>query len=121
MRFLELHFVQVEALPDSITDLHCLQTLNLSKCFKLKELPKSIKKMSNRRHLGTENCENLSGMPRGLGILSNLQSLPLFNVSGNQSYGTIAELQSFEFEMEPTERNIQVDALEYLEASPSSS
>ena len=93
LRFLGLHHLQVEVLPDSITNLHYLQTVDLYSCSKLKELPKGIKKMSNLRHLGIEDCSRLTSMPCGLGALTNLQTLPLFYVSGNQSDGTIAELQ----------------------------
>ena len=92
LRFLRLQHLQVEVLPDSITNLHYLQTLDLYSCSKLKELPKGRKKMSSLRLLGIADCSRLTSVLCGLGALTNLQTLPLFYVSGNQSDGTIAEL-----------------------------
>ncbi|KAK7401348.1 hypothetical protein VNO78_12759 [Psophocarpus tetragonolobus] len=77
-------------LPPGITGLHNLQTLKLSKCFKLKELPSDINK--SLRHLELNDCEELTCMPCGLGQLTNLQTLPLFILDHKSRSGDLSEL-----------------------------
>ncbi|PIA50537.1 hypothetical protein AQUCO_01200006v1 [Aquilegia coerulea] len=77
LRYLEVYSKYIDALPKSVTKLISLQTLNLSRCYKLKELPRDVRKMINLRHI---HVKNLSCMPSGLGQLTSLRTLPLFVV-----------------------------------------
>ncbi|XP_060967531.1 putative disease resistance protein RGA3 [Cannabis sativa] len=61
-----------------MNDLLDLQTLNLNRCSKLKELPRDIGKLINLRHLKISDCDKLEYMPSGLGKLTNLQILSMY-------------------------------------------
>lgn len=75
----------IKYLPNSITLLHNLQTLELNHCAALRALPGDIKRLVNLRHLGLGGCESLTHMPLGLGKLTCLQILPLFVVDNRDS------------------------------------
>ncbi|XP_044508729.1 disease resistance protein RGA2-like [Mangifera indica] len=81
LRYLDVSGVDIRILPNSLSRLVNLETLDLSYCSELVELPRHIKKMVNLRHLINKKCDSLTGMPYGLGHLTNLQTLPLFVVS----------------------------------------
>ena len=64
-------------LPEWLSKLVNLQSLNLSGCRKLKKLPEGLSKLVNLQSLDLSYCENLTMLPEGLSKLGNLQSLNL--------------------------------------------
>ncbi|CAD6340541.1 unnamed protein product [Miscanthus lutarioriparius] len=78
LRYLDLSRRNIVALPEDITILYHLQTLNLSYCTRLEQLPKAMKYMTALRHLHTHGCDMLMSMPPNLGHLSSLQKLTCF-------------------------------------------
>ncbi|GAB4832216.1 hypothetical protein Ancab_040260 [Ancistrocladus abbreviatus] len=75
LRYLDLSWWSIEALPDSVLKLWNLQTLNLSNCGELTRLPEDIKKLINLRHLDLEGCYDLTQLPMGITELKDLRSL----------------------------------------------
>ena len=78
LRYLDLSRSDIVALPEDITILYHLQTLNLSYCESLEQLPKAMKYMTALRHLYTHGCDMLTSMPPDLGHLTSLQTLTCF-------------------------------------------
>ncbi|XP_066377069.1 putative disease resistance protein RGA3 [Miscanthus floridulus] len=78
LRYLDLSRSDIVALPEDITILYHLQTLNLSHCTRLEQLPKAMKYMTALRHLYTHGCPKLTSMPPELGHLTSLQTLTSF-------------------------------------------
>jgi len=78
LKYLDISYNEMVALPDSVTNLVNLQVLKLNACSNLKELPRGIDKLINLRHLDVgctfdeDLCENLEYMPRGIGKLTSL-------------------------------------------------
>ncbi|KAK8626947.1 hypothetical protein V6N13_134576 [Hibiscus sabdariffa] len=89
----------VKALPESISFLHNLQTLNLQGCGWLKMLPKGLKKLKNLKYLDLRGCDGLISMPVGLGQLTCLRKLSKF-VVGKDKGGGIDELKELALEGE---------------------
>ncbi|XP_042518513.1 putative disease resistance protein RGA3 [Macadamia integrifolia] len=60
----------------------CLRenTLNLNRCYNLKELPKELRKMVSLRHIELDECDKCIKMPIGMGRLTNLHTLKRFIV-----------------------------------------
>ncbi|KAF6992637.1 hypothetical protein CFC21_009615 [Triticum aestivum] len=78
LRYLDLSWSDIEALPEDISILYNLQVLDLSDCRYLERLPMQMKYMTFLRHLYTHGCPGLKSMPPGLGKLTNLQTLTWF-------------------------------------------
>nr|XP_048330704.1 leucine-rich repeat and death domain-containing protein 1-like [Ziziphus jujuba var. spinosa] len=76
----------MEVLPNSITRLQNLQTLNLSHCWRLRALPRDITKLVNFRHLYPEYW-GLTHLSHGLGRLTNLQTLPVILLREDSGHG----------------------------------
>ena len=93
MRYLDLSFGTFEVLPDAITRLYNLQTLELSHCQYLKEFPKDTKELINLRHLENDGCSSLRRMPCGIRELTLLESLPLFVIGTGSEVGRLRELK----------------------------
>ncbi|KAK8626937.1 hypothetical protein V6N13_134566 [Hibiscus sabdariffa] len=99
LRYLGLHDFFVKALPESISSLHNLQTLNLERCFDLQMLPKGLKKLKNLKYLDLRGCDQLISMPVGLGQLTCLRKLSKFVVGVDKGRG-IDELKELALEGE---------------------
>ncbi|KAF6987064.1 hypothetical protein CFC21_004741 [Triticum aestivum] len=78
LRYLDLSESYIKALPEDMSILYNLQTLDLSKCIYLDRLPRQMKYMTSLRHLYTHGCPELKSMPPELGKLTNLQTLTCF-------------------------------------------
>ncbi|GAB2272178.1 hypothetical protein Dimus_006998 [Dionaea muscipula] len=83
LRYLDLSFTLIKALPASITKLQNLLTLKLHACHNLKTLPMDIRKLINLRHLDVSRCY-LTRMPAGIGTLTNLHKLDEFVVGSRK-------------------------------------
>uniref|UniRef100_K3ZH07 Uncharacterized protein n=1 Tax=Setaria italica TaxID=4555 RepID=K3ZH07_SETIT len=94
LRYLNLSSHEFEKLPEGISIMYNLQTLDLSYCKCLRQLPKDMKYMANLRHLYTHGCESLTCMPPGLGQITSLQNLTCFVIGDGLGCSTIGELQN---------------------------
>ncbi|KAG6469924.1 putative disease resistance protein RGA1 [Zingiber officinale] len=79
LRFIHLRYLRIcdrfiEVLPAAVCELYNLQTLNLDKCLKLRELPSDIGKLVNLRYLGLSEA-NIEKLPKSVYQLQKLQSL----------------------------------------------
>ncbi|XP_058191998.1 putative disease resistance protein RGA3 [Rhododendron vialii] len=90
LRFLDISRSSIRKVPNFITKLYNLETLNLPRS--IEELPKNIHNLVSLRHLYLENnYETRKLMPMKIGELTSLQTLPFF-VVGKKSGHRIEEL-----------------------------
>ncbi|KAK8626944.1 hypothetical protein V6N13_134573 [Hibiscus sabdariffa] len=99
LRYLRFHDPRVKALPESISSLHNLQTLNLPGCSSLAMIPNGLKKLKNLKYLDLRGCHELISMPVGLGELTCLRKLSKFVVGVDKGRG-IDELKELALEGE---------------------
>ncbi|KAK8700223.1 hypothetical protein V6N13_018624 [Hibiscus sabdariffa] len=99
LRYLRLFGSNVKALPESISSLHNLQTLNLQCCISLQMLPNGLKNLKNLKYLDLRGCHELISMPVGLGQLTCLRKLNKFVVGKEKGRG-IDELKELALEGE---------------------
>lgn len=94
LRYLDLSSSGIEALPEDISILYNLQTLNISDCEQLCRLPRQMKYMTALRHLYTHGCPNMKSMPGDLQKLISLQTLTCFIVGpAGSECSSVRELQ----------------------------
>jgi hypothetical protein len=92
LRYLDVSGSEFKTLPESITSLQNLQTLDLRYCRKLIQLPKGMKHMKSLVYLDIRGCYSLRFMPAGMGELICLRKLTLFIVGGENGR-RISELE----------------------------
>ena len=92
LRYLEVSSSFCKTLPEGITSLQNLQTLDLRYCQSLIQLPKGMKHMKSLVYLDITGCYALRFMPRGMGQLMCLRKLGLFIV-GKEEGRHIGELE----------------------------
>uniref|UniRef100_A0A6N2KE28 Uncharacterized protein n=1 Tax=Salix viminalis TaxID=40686 RepID=A0A6N2KE28_SALVM len=92
LRYLHVSSTFCKTLPEGITSLQNLQTLDLRYCNSLIQLPKGMKHMKSLVYLDITGCYSLRFMPRGMGQLMCLRKLGLFIV-GKEEGRHIGELE----------------------------
>ncbi|KAG5222848.1 disease resistance protein [Salix suchowensis] len=92
LRYLDVSSSYWKTLPEGITSLQNLQTLDLRDCKKLIQLPEGMKHMKSLVYLDITGCDALRFMPRGMGQLMCLRKLGLFIV-GKEEGRHIGELE----------------------------
>nr|AGY30894.1 powdery mildew resistance protein PM8 [Triticum aestivum] len=94
VRYLDLSYSDIKALPEDTSILYNLQTLDLSNCCYLELLPRQMKYMTSLRHLYTHGCRKLKSMPPELGKLTKLQTLTCFVAAAiGRDCSDVGELQ----------------------------
>ncbi|KAG5222845.1 disease resistance protein [Salix suchowensis] len=92
LRYLHVSSIFCKTLPEGITSLQNLQTLDLRYCSSLIQLPQGMKHVKSLVYLDITGCDALRFMPRGMGQLMCLRKLGLFIV-GKEEGRHIGELE----------------------------
>ncbi|XP_004485726.1 putative disease resistance RPP13-like protein 1 [Cicer arietinum] len=97
LRYLDLSHTTIKTLPESLCNLHNLQTLKLYYCDQLTKLPNGMQKLVNLRYLDIRYTLKLEDMPREMSKLNHLQHLSCFVVDkhkekGIKELGTLSNL-----------------------------
>ncbi|KAJ6370868.1 hypothetical protein OIU77_001389 [Salix suchowensis] len=92
LRYLDVSHSSIQKLPEGITSLQNLQTLDLRKCRKLIQLPEGMRQMNSLVYLDITGCDTLRFMPSGMGQLTCLRKLSMFIV-GKEEGHHIGELE----------------------------
>ncbi|XP_051201091.1 putative disease resistance protein RGA4 isoform X1 [Lolium perenne] len=92
LRYLDLSRSSIRAVPEGMSTLYNLQTLNLSGCRLLGGLPRQMKYMTALRHVYTQCCPALKSMPQDLRKLTSLQTLTCFVAGSGSDCSKVGEL-----------------------------
>lgn len=92
LQYLSLSNTTIRALPSQLCSLSNMLTLEAKACRYLSELPRDTKKLHKLRHLDVTKDLGYVHIPNGIGQLTELQTLPVFHVSSDSSYGSMSEL-----------------------------
>ncbi|XP_074320263.1 putative disease resistance protein RGA3 [Silene latifolia] len=90
LRYLNFSHSSIKFLPDAITRLDNLKTLNLDFCRDLKELPRGFTKLVNLRHLGIKECP-FTDLPPNFGRMNSLRELNRFIIGENNGLDTLGD------------------------------
>ncbi|XP_058107266.1 putative disease resistance protein RGA3 [Magnolia sinica] len=93
LRYLDLSGMDIEELPEELSNCINLQTLILDYCQTLRKLPRGMRKMISLRHLEFEGLYNLRYLPEGIGRLTELRTLTKFIVGGDDQGCKCGELR----------------------------
>ncbi|KAK9689278.1 hypothetical protein RND81_09G048700 [Saponaria officinalis] len=91
LRSLNLSRSLIKFLPNGVTELHNLNTLDVNYCKNLVELPRGLTKLTNLRLLGIQQCP-FTDIPPHFGRLKSLRELSRFIVGQNNGLDTLADL-----------------------------
>ncbi|KAJ6370844.1 hypothetical protein OIU77_001365 [Salix suchowensis] len=105
LRYLDVSNSSIQKLPEGITSLQNLQTLEMRCCHKLIQLPKGMKHMKSLVYLDIRGCDRLRFMPFGMGQLMCLRKLSLFIVGTEEGrhIGELERLNNLTGELEITD------------------
>nr|AHB64354.1 NBS-LRR protein [Cicer arietinum] len=97
LRYLDLSSTTMKTLPESLCNLHNLQTFKLYNCDQLTKLPNGMQKLVNLRYLDIRCTPKLEDMPKEMSKLNHLQHLSCFVVGkhkekGIKELGTLSNL-----------------------------
>ncbi|XP_044490289.1 putative disease resistance RPP13-like protein 1 [Mangifera indica] len=93
LRYLDLSYIDIKSLPESVSTMYNLQSLLLEGCASLRKLCRDMGNLINLRHLNILKVNSLEHMPHRIGKLTSLQTLPKF-VLGKDVGSGLAELKS---------------------------
>ncbi|MCH80991.1 NBS-LRR resistance protein [Trifolium medium] len=92
LRYLELRYLDIKTLPDSINNLQKLEILKIKGCRELSCLPKRLACLQNLRHLVIKDCKSLSRVFPYVGKLSYLRTLSKYIVNSEEG-NSLTELR----------------------------
>ncbi|CAL4933935.1 unnamed protein product [Urochloa decumbens] len=102
LRYLDLSYLPVVTLPDSLCRLYNLQTLRVAYCILLACLPEGLANLRQLQHIYNLGCYLLDWMPPNLSQLTSLCTLTVFAVSDEDGRGIeeLAELNELSNKLE---------------------
>lgn len=87
LKYLNLSATNIREIPQRITKLHILESINLSYCLNLEKLRDNIYQLVSLGHLDLSFINSMQRVPGMIGRLSCLRTLPAFYVSRNKEDG----------------------------------
>ncbi|URE08425.1 resistance protein [Musa troglodytarum] len=75
LRYLNLSYTEIQALPKNLSHLQNLKILKLAHCEEFRKLPESIHKLKKLLILKLAYCQKLQMLPESITALTNLQEL----------------------------------------------